>query len=243
MASRGWGIRTGYTVIGILAAVLAISPSAMANPVGNPLWGLYYLVPINLPINTFLLLLMYALFASSSGVRTRFGARRFFELFVYSTLIITVSGALIDGIAFATENLFMLPICAFFIGLVVYWVCNSVLDMSARWSLIAAINFFVINLLVWVLMIGVFESDVLSLGSVLFLLYFIMLPVIWMLAKDYHSLDRYAEVTTVDSAAMGYSYRFDPRMEAEIMTDGKVIVCRLLTFALVVILFIVSLPF
>ena len=242
MTSRGWGIRSGAASLILVFSIVSLSPTVLANPIANPFWGLIFLVPVNLPINTLVLMLIYVLFASSVGPPKRLGRGRFMELFFYSTLIITFTGALIDGLLIAFESFVFLPFCAFLIGLIVYWVCSSILGMSENWSIIAAVNFFAINLLVWVVMILYISSWVFIAWFVLVSLYVVLVPLMWVIAGKYHSLDRYAEVTTVDSRAMGYSYRVDPRQDALDMTDGTIVFCRLVSFALIVILIIVSLP-
>ncbi|MCK5413998.1 MAG: hypothetical protein KAJ35_01315 [Thermoplasmata archaeon] len=243
MTSRGWGIRSGAASLILVFSIVSLSPTVLANPISNnPFWGLIFLVPVNLPINTLVLMLIYVLFASFVGPPKRLGRGRFFELFFYSTLIITFTGALIDGLLIAFEIFALIPVCAFLVGLIVYWVCSSILGMSENWSIIAAVNFFAINLLVWVGMILYISSNVFDAWFIFVSLYVALVPLMWVIARKYHSLDRYAEVTTVDSRAMGYSYWVDPRQDALDMTDGTIVFCRLVSFALIVILIIVSLP-
>lgn len=243
MTSRGWGVRSGAASLILVFSIVSLSPTVLANPIANnPFWGLIFLVPVNLPINTLLLMLIYVLFASSVGPKKRLGRGRFFELFFYSTLIITFTGALIDGIVIAFESGVLLTFCAFLIGLIVYWVCSSILGMSENWSIIAAVNFFAINLLVWVMMIMYLDPFNFDAWFVFVMLYVVLVPLMWVIGGKYHSLDRYTEVTTVDSRAMGYSYRVDPLQDALDMTDGTIVFCRFVSFTLIVILIIVSLP-
>lgn len=186
MGHRGWGSRSSIRSMLVLIALVITTQPVLANPVASPFTIMFLLIPVNFPINGFVLLMMYLLFIHFKGSPSPHGTWNFIELFLEVVLIITALGALIDMFAlFSFERMY---ISAAIIGALTLWVAYSALQMSMVWSVLTGIVFFWVNLISWV-MLMVLAFSFTFLLIILGILAFLFIVLLGRTAHVFHRVD------------------------------------------------------
>jgi hypothetical protein len=174
-------------LLSIVALTLS-SQSVLANPIAPAYEVFLILIPINLPVNGLLLMVMYALFVRFAGAPRPLAKGRFVELVLESVLVITFTGAMIDTAVLYGAGAFSMAFGAVMIAAIVSVVSRFALSMSPTWSLLTGAVFLVINLAMWVMLDSVGDIWVIVAMSFLCMLGFIILTA--NMTFTHHSITR-----------------------------------------------------
>jgi hypothetical protein len=237
MTTRGWGPRTG--LVGLFSMLLLVegSPSVLANGIIIPFYVPALIAIINFPVNAMLLLVMYHLFARRQGVSERLGEGRFIELFMLSTLVITITGAMIDLLLLLGPGPSLWFGMAIVIGCIVFKTVTFILRISDRWGAYTALAFFGLNVVLWPLLSDL-RFGLENLVAILLLLYVLTPVLLIRLAYQYHSL-----VIVVENEGSVLQDRFidtEARSQIREKTGDVIWMGRLIVSLLLVVLLLIS---
>ena len=180
--TRGFGLRLIPFATFFSLAVTSVVVSA--NPISLPTKFdmTSDLVIPNFPINGLLLLVMYFLFVRMDGPPVQEGMVRHIVAFMISVAILTLSGALIDTVAFLSDDIGIYITSAALIGCISAGVSMRYLKVPLDFSLIIGLVFFVTNMVAWLMVDDWFWEKVSNVGTSLF---FIGLLVVLLLFEGY----------------------------------------------------------
>jgi hypothetical protein len=242
------GCSLSILILSVISILVWGSTSVAANPVGGFFWGAIILVPINIPFNGFLLLLLYILFIRVRGGRLHrgipMGTGRFVELILASVLIISATGALIDVVAFEVDVPWVYFAAATLIGGICSTIAWRYLKLSTREAALTGVAFFSFNLGMWFLAfpwLANFIFDTFLVVSII--MTGLWLASIWIVGNDLHGrfkIDRPPDgIILTDSLEEEASYSRtrwvldgidDLRMEARVFAVFLLIVVFVLSF-------------
>jgi hypothetical protein len=135
----------------VFPSLVIASSSVSANPIAEPTpFDLTIkLVLPNLPINGFMLLVMYYLFIRVESMPVQQGMVKHYVAFMLSVSMLTFSGALIDTVAFVSEDQMVYLAAAALIGCTAVLVSYRYLKVTPRFSLYTGAFFFIVNMIAW----------------------------------------------------------------------------------------------
>ncbi len=129
-----------------------LSSSAEANPISTPFDYAFEIAIFNFPINGFLLLAVYFALVKRGANAMYFGTRSFVIVILCSTTIISLTGGLVDSVAYMTLSFPVHLVATCLIGVIAGVVVHRYLRLDFEASWVVAIVFFFVNLISWTLL-------------------------------------------------------------------------------------------
>ncbi len=141
--------RTIARMVVFIVALVSQASIASADPAAPTFADPFGLVFINFPINGIILLVMFTLYTILNRTGTPMGWVYYSFLILMSVLVITLTGATIDGVVFDFDMFGVYVVGLLAIASICALVAHLALRMDYLWSMLTGAVFFTVNAFAW----------------------------------------------------------------------------------------------